>query len=402
MMHITLLKNKRIVLVITESRHNEVFHALCFASLLIQAGTKLHVVLSPGAQQFLSAFANQPTLGNKSYRADNSSDRRGVLQKVPSQNIDLMIIAPCNNYIAQELSNSLTKGSLTLPSAPDQKYYPVLIVRALDKRCKSASIKTINRLTEHGVYIVQPPAMDCVRPSELLGYVRMILGKKGRLAEKKIVVTAGGTQEAIDPVRMITNRSSGKQGYALAQAAIDQGAHVTLITTPTSLPTPIGAKVLRVYNAQQMFEAVLAESNSADALLMAAAVADFRAKGIASNKIKKQEGVPQIELEVTPDILAAITRSRLQKKHPRIVVGFAAESHDLIRNATLKLRSKQADIIVANDITTPDAGFGVDTNRVILLFADGRKELLPLITKVEVAEIICRHVTDLLRTRNLG
>ena len=258
---------------------------------------------------------------------------------------------------------------------------------------------------------------------ELIGHIRLILGRNGPLANKKIVITAGGTQEPLDPVRVLTNRSSGKQGYALAQAAIDLGAHVILITTPTSLISPIGAKVIRVETAKQMLDAVLKELEDSDALIMAAAVADFRPKNAAKNKIKKETGIPQIELEATEDILKTVagkggTLSRVEAserivlshrdvdtegvqvesetKRPRVMVGFAAESQDLLQNATNKLESKGLDLIVANDISATDAGFAVETNRVTLLFADGRKESLPLMSKTKTAELILERVAILL------
>ena len=218
------------------------------------------------------------------------------------------------------------------------------------------------------------------------------------------MITAGGTQEPLDPVRMLTNRSSGKQGYALAQAAIDAGADVTLITTPTALASPVGAREVSVQTAKQMLEAVLEESAMADALIMAAAVADFRPKQTAENKLKKRDGIPQIELEATEDILEAVFRRKSGKpvqgtteaKRPFITVGFAAESHALLENAGEKLKSKKLDLIVANDISSKDAGFGLDTNRVILLYPNGKQEPMPLMTKTEVADTIIERLATLL------
>jgi phosphopantothenoylcysteine decarboxylase/phosphopantothenate--cysteine ligase len=243
--------------------------------------------------------------------------------------------------------------------------------------------------------------------AEILGYIRLLLGRNGLLAGKKVVITAGGTQEPLDPVRVITNRSSGKQGYALAQIALDMGAQVTLITTPTSLTPPVGARVVHLETAKQMLEAVLIESATSDALIMASAVADFRPKNMAKDKIKKEGGIPQIELESTEDILKTVAekrrhpdwRSRVEgsgKECPRVVVGFAAESRDLLENAMRKLKSKGLDFIAANDISANDAGFAVETNRVTLLFADGRQESLPLMSKTEVAEVILGWVSKLL------
>jgi phosphopantothenoylcysteine decarboxylase/phosphopantothenate--cysteine ligase len=195
---------------------------------------------------------------------------------------------------------------------------------------------------------------------------------------------------------VLTNRSSGKQGYALAQAALDAGAQVTLITTPAPLTAPIGARLIHVETAKQMLDAVLDESAQSDALIMAAAVADFRPKNLAKDKIKKEGGIPQIELEATEDILKTVAGNGSGKQRPRVLVGFAAESRDLLENATVKLKSKGLDLIAANDISASDAGFASETNRVTLLFADGRKESLPLMGKSEVAEVIMERVASLL------
>jgi phosphopantothenoylcysteine decarboxylase/phosphopantothenate--cysteine ligase len=233
-----------------------------------------------------------------------------------------------------------------------------------------------------------------IEPAEILGHIRIALGRKEKLAGKKIVVTAGGTQEALDPVRVITNHSSGKQGYALAQAALDAGAEVCLITTPVSLTPPVGARVVNVKSAEDMLNAVLNES--ADALVMAAAAADFRPAKVAKDKMKKRDGIPQIELEAAPDILKTVSASNVDKSRYRVVVGFAAESRDLLENAREKLQSKRLDFIAANDISATDAGFSVETNRVTLLFANGTKEILPLMSKSETAEKIVEHISKLL------
>jgi phosphopantothenoylcysteine decarboxylase/phosphopantothenate--cysteine ligase len=195
-------------------------------------------------------------------------------------------------------------------------------------------------------------------------------------------------------VRMITNHSSGKQGYAIAQAALDAGAQVCLITTPVNLTAPIGASVIKVKSAQEMLDAVM--SQKADALIMAAAAADFRPKNVAKDKMKKRDGIPQIELEAAPDILKTVYSSGSGMKRFQVTVGFAAESKNLLENADEKLKSKGLDFIAANDISAKDAGFEVETNRVTLLFANGATEALPLMSKMEVAEKIIEHTSTLL------
>jgi phosphopantothenoylcysteine decarboxylase/phosphopantothenate--cysteine ligase len=209
------------------------------------------------------------------------------------------------------------------------------------------------------------------------------------------VVTAGGTQEPIDPVRAVMNRSSGKQGFALAQAALDRGASVRLITGPAALTTPVGAERVDVRTAAEMREAVLGAMGSAEALLMAAAVADFRPAEVVEHKIKRGTGALTVRLEPTEDILAEVVKRGQAGKGPKVVVGFAAESQDLVTNARAKLEAKGLSLIVANDIGAADAGFGVDTNRVTLIDEVGVQEL-PLMTKDQVAEEVMERVVRLL------
>jgi phosphopantothenoylcysteine decarboxylase/phosphopantothenate--cysteine ligase len=270
----------------------------------------------------------------------------------------------------------------------------------------AATQENLDTLRKRGATIIEPAEGHLAsgltgkgrlpETNELIGHLRLVLGRGGLLANRKVIVTAGGTQEPLDPVRVLTNHSSGKQGYAIAQAALEAGAKVTLIAAPTSLIPPVGAHIMQVQTAKQMLEAVLNESPGADALIMAAAVADFRPKVSAKGKIKKEGGVPQIELEATDDILKAVTSQNGGAKRPKVVVGFAAESKSLLENAASKLESKGLDLIAANDISARDAGFAVETNRVTLLFADGRKESLALMNKTDVAEILIERVAGLL------
>jgi phosphopantothenoylcysteine decarboxylase/phosphopantothenate--cysteine ligase len=211
---------------------------------------------------------------------------------------------------------------------------------------------------------------------------------KQDFAGKAVVVTAGGTQEPIDPVRHIGNRSSGKMGYALAEAARDRGAEVTLITAPTALPEPPGIKIIRVRTSYEMREAVLKAVVGAEALMMAAAVSDYRINGPSDQKIKREHGNIILELVPTSDILSEVPDTIIK-------IGFAAESENLIINAKKKLEQKRLDMIVANDITAADSGFDADTNRVSLIDKTGRVEELPLMKKREAAEIILDRLTSL-------
>jgi phosphopantothenoylcysteine decarboxylase/phosphopantothenate--cysteine ligase len=230
---------------------------------------------------------------------------------------------------------------------------------------------------------------------KIMGAVRKVIGAGGDLAGKKIVISAGGTHEAIDPVRFIGNSSSGKMGFALAEAARDRGASVVLVAGPVALADPYGIRVIRVRSAAGMRDVIVPESADADVLVMAAAVADYQASEPVGEKIKREgrEGL-SLSLSRTTDILAEVgTRAGLVK------VGFAAESSDLLTNAAHKLKAKELDLIAANDITATDAGLGADNNRVVLLDPAGGKEELPLMTKYEVAWRILDRVAALVRSK---
>jgi phosphopantothenoylcysteine decarboxylase/phosphopantothenate--cysteine ligase len=401
----SVFKDKRILLGVTGSI--AAFKAADLASKLTQLGAQVDVILTAAAEKFITPLTFQSVTGRRAYTdADLWGGEAHILHIGLSHNADLLVIAPCTANTISKLAYGAADNLLTITALACK--CPIMIAPAMDGGMFDADATQDNLriLDERGVYLAGPAegrfASGLVgrgrllEPAELIGHIRLVLGRNGRLAGKKVVVTAGGTQEPLDPVRVITNKSSGKQGYALAQAAIDSGAQVTLITTPTNLSAPIGARVVEVQTAQQMYKSVLSESSKADILIMAAAVADFRPKKTAKNKMKKREGIPQIQLEETEDILKAVANLSRGKKRPRVVVGFAAESRDLLANASEKLKSKKLNFIVANDISSSDAGFGAETNRVTLLFPNGNKESLPLMSKMEAAETILEHIAKLL------
>jgi phosphopantothenoylcysteine decarboxylase/phosphopantothenate--cysteine ligase len=224
-------------------------------------------------------------------------------------------------------------------------------------------------------------------PAEILAAARLALAANGPLRGRRVLVTAGGTQENIDPVRYITNASSGKMGVALAEAARDMGAAVTLVHAPLAIPLPYGVKSVPARSAVQMAEAVLDRVWETDVLIGAAAVADFRPANPADQKIKKQPGQEELTVRLVrnPDILAEVAARRAGSGWPKVVVGFAAETQDLLANAQSKLAAKKLDLIVANDVTEAGSGFGADDNRVTLLYADGTQDALPAMPKGEVA-----------------
>lgn len=401
----TVLSNKRIVLGVTGSI--AAYKAADLASKLTQAGAQVDVILTSAAEKFITPLTFQSVTGRRAYTdSDLWGNEAHILHVGLGNSADLIVIAPCTANTLAKLAHGQADTLLAVTALAST--CPLILAPAMDGGMfdHAATQGNLDILKKRGAFIIEPAdgylASGLVgkgrlpETPELIGYIRLILGRRGLLANKKVVVTAGGTQEPLDPVRVLTNHSSGRQGYALAQAALDAGAQVTLITAPTSLTPPIGAMVIHIQTAKQMLDAVLNECTNADALIMAAAVADFRPKNTATDKIKKEGGVPQIELEATEDILKTVSASGLGKKRPRVVVGFAAESRDLLQNAGVKLESKGLDLIVANDISASDAGFAVETNRVTLLFRDGRKETLPLMSKMEVAEVVVQGVAKLL------
>ena len=401
----SILSNKHIVLGVTGSI--AAYKAADLASKLTQADAQVDVILTGAAEKFITPLTFQSVTGPRAYVDDDLwGNEAHVLHVGLGHSANLLVIAPCTANTIAKLAHGQADSLLTVTALAMRS--PLLIAPAMDGGMYDhpATQENIETLKKRGVMFIGPAEGHLasglsgvgrlLETAEILGHIRRLLGLNGPLANKKIVITAGGTQEPLDPVRVITNRSSGKQGYALAQAALDMGAQVTLITTPVALTPPVGARLIHVQTVKHMLEVVLSESAKSDALIMASAVADFRPKNTAKDKIKKEGGIPQIELEATEDILTTVAHQRSETECPRLVVGFAAESRDLLENATHKLQSKGLDFIAANDISANDAGFAVETNRVTLLFADGRKETLPLMSKMEVAEVILGWVSKLL------
>jgi phosphopantothenoylcysteine decarboxylase/phosphopantothenate--cysteine ligase len=400
-----IFENKRILLGVTGSI--ACYKAADLASKLHQAGAEVDVILTEAARQFVTPLTFQSVTGRRAYvEADLWGDEGHVLHVGLARDADLLVIAPATANTIAKLAHGQADNLLTLAALAAE--CPLLLAPAMDggMYTNPATKANLETLRGRGVTIIGPAeghlasglqAMGrMVEPQELLGYIRLALGRGGALKGRKVVVTAGGTQEALDPVRYLGNRSSGRQGFALAQAALDLGASVTLIAGPNSLDTPAGAERLDVRTADEMLAAVLGHSAKADALVMAAAVADFRPAKESKEKIKKDGGAPELKLAATLDILKEIAKQKSKSGYPKVTVGFAAESQNLIANAEKKLKEKKIDMIAANDISEEDAGFEVDTNRVTLLFANGEKRELPLMSKEEAAEAIVDEIAGLL------
>jgi phosphopantothenoylcysteine decarboxylase/phosphopantothenate--cysteine ligase len=399
------LLKKHIVLGVTGSI--AAYKAVELASALTQAGALVDVILTPSAEKFVAPITFSSVTGRGAYvEADLWGGQGHVLHIGLGRTADLIVIAPATANIMAKLAHGIADNLLSVTTLAAD--CPMIIAPAMDAGMfsREATQENVEILQKRGVIFVGPEEGHLASGlmgkgrlsdlSEVIGTIRHVLAQGGPLTGKKIVVTAGGTQEPIDPVRMITNRSSGKQGFAIAQAAVDQGAQVILIAAPTQLPTPVGAQRIDVQTADEMLEKVLAETANADGLIMAAAVSDFKPARAVEQKIKKTDGIPELALQRTPDILANVATQKQTRMHPKVVVGFAAESNDLLKNAQAKLMAKRLDFIVANDISDKDAGFEVDSNRITVLYANGQQEFFPLMSKTEVAVIVIERVISLL------
>ena len=401
---IPLLVGRKILLGVTGSI--ACYKAVDLASKLTQAGALVDVVLSEAAQRFVSAIAFASVTGRRAFvDADMWGTDTHLLHVALGREAECVIVAPATAHTLSKLAAG--HGDTLLCLAALASRAPLLLAPAMDAGMfeHPATQANLGVLRERGAVVLGPAegrmASGMVgigrmlEPDEILGHLRQVLGRSGPLAGHTVLVTAGGTHEPIDPVRVISNRSSGRQGFALAQAAVDRGAQVTLVSGPTTLETPIGAQRIDIGTAAEMQQAVLSRLEATDVLLMAAAVADFRSES-ADQKIKRSQGERTLVLKPTDDILAQVGTRRKKSLRPRVVVGFAAESENLVENARAKVRAKGLDLMVANDILAPDAGFAVETNRVTLIDSSGAVQELPLMTKAEVAEIVLERVGGLL------
>jgi phosphopantothenoylcysteine decarboxylase/phosphopantothenate--cysteine ligase len=402
---VTPFQDKRIVLGVTGSI--AAYKSVDLASKLTQSGAVVDVILTQSATQFVTPLTFQSVTGQTAYTDTDLWGSQGHIQHIDlAKHAKQLVIAPITANTLAKLAHGIADNLLTVTALAAR--CPIILAPAMDggMYAHPATQTNLDTLRQREVTIIGPVEGHLasgmtgigrmVESVELLGHIRYGLTRHGPLGKKKIIVTAGGTFEPIDPIRGITNRASGKQGFALAQAALDRGADVTLISGPTDLAAPIGVDHLEIRTAEEMQAAVLKTLPDSTALLMAAAVADFRPVSPTKEKLKKSTGVPKLELEATPDILAAVAEEKSKHGYPEITVGFAAESQDLLSNARQKLEAKQLDLIIANDISASDAGFAVDTNRVTILDAGGGEEVLPLMGKGEVAQFVMERVIGLL------
>lgn len=401
-----IFKDRRLLLGVCGSI--AAYKAADLASKLTRAGAQVDVLLTEAATRFITPLTFQSVTGRRAWTdADLWGVDAHVLHVGLGQAADLLVIAPVTATTLARLAHGMADNLLALTALAVR--CPLLLAPAMDVGMfeHPATQDNLRTLVQRGAFVAGPAEGRMasgltgrgrmLEPAELIGHVRRVLGASGPLKGRSVVATAGGTQEPLDPVRVLANRSSGKQGFALAQAALDRGAEVTLIAAPTALDTPVGARRIDVQTAAEMRRATLEAAAKADVLLMAAAVADFRTASTSADKIKRGGPSLSLSLEPTEDILRAVAEGRAKSGKPAVVVGFAAESRDLIANATAKRSAKGLSLIVANDITAPDAGFGVDTNRVTLIGTDGSPESLSVMTKAAVAEVVLDRVVRLLQ-----
>lgn len=377
------------------------YKAADLCSKLRQSGATVEVVMTPAATQFISPLVFQSLTGREVV-VDMFTAQEAEAHIEVARRADAMVIAPATADTVANLAHGNASDMVSLTALATVA--PVLVAPAMDGQMweHAATRANVELLQSRGVIFSGPNAgrlatgrMGLGRlaePAEILGALRTMVGERlGDLTGRTVVVSAGPTQEPIDPVRYVGNRSTGKMGFAIAEAARDRGARVVIVAGPVSLETPPGCERVNVATVMDMLAALEIATATADAIVMSAAPADFRPANPATQKMKKTPGADSMTIELTknPDILATLPAGGVR-------VGFAAETENLAENAVAKLASKRLNFIVANDVTAAGSGFGTDTNQVTLFHADGNIESLPLMTKYEVGHAILDRIAALL------
>jgi len=394
-----MLKDKTIVLGV--SGGIAVYKAVEVLRLLTKAGADVHVVMTANACEFVTPLTFQTLSKNPVHTAlFDLYQEREIGHISLAERADLFMVAPATANLIGKIANGLADDLLTTSLMATRA--PVLICPAMNTNMYLNPLYQRNhrRLTDTGYQLLEPASGELAcgwqgqgklpDPQLIFAAVCRLLAP-GDLTGVKLLVTAGPTREDIDPVRYLSNYSSGKMGYAIAAAAAARGAQVTLISGPVSLMPPAGVDMVAVTTALEMQQALETRFDATDVVIKAAAVADYRPAQRASQKIKKQADMLTLHLEKNPDLLAKLG----QRKTHQLLIGFAAETENLLENAATKLRSKNLDLIVANDVSAPGSAFGGDTNQVKFLFADGQVEELPLLTKDQVAHLLLDRIVKL-------
>lgn len=395
------LEGRHVVLGVTGSI--AAYKAADLASKLRQAGAELEVVMTPAATRFVTPLTFQ-SLSARPVVIDMFSAAEAEAHVEVARRADALVIAPATADCIAHLASGATPNMVTLTALATTA--PVLIAPAMDNQMweHPATRANVEILRARGVAIVGPASGRLAsgrtgpgrlsEPVEIVGALRALLGAtSGDFAGRHVVVSAGGTREAIDPVRYVGNHSTGMMGFAIAEAARDRGARVTLVTAPVALDTPVGVERVDVTSAEQMLAALAAATTESDAIIMSAAPADFRPASAATQKIKKTDDRVDMTVEMVknPDIIATLAGGGVR-------VGFAAETENLADFARAKLTAKRLDLIVANDVTAAGSGFGTETNEVVIFHASGESEALPLMSKLAVGHAILDRVAKLLRS----
>ena len=397
-----MLKDKTVVIGV--SGGIAVYKTLDVVSRLRKLGVNVNVIMTKSATEFVTPLSFQ-SLSQNYVVCDMFEDPKtwDVEHISLSKRADVFLIAPATANVIGKIANGIADDMLTTTVMATKA--KVLIAPAMNTNMYENPIlqRNINTLKELGYNFVEPESgrLACgdtgkgklASPETIVDEVVKLLSKDQDLKGKSIIVTAGPTVESIDPMRYITNRSTGKMGYSIAKEAIERGADVTLITGPTNLTPPQNLKKLvKIESAKDMYEAVLENLDENDVVIKSAAVADYKPKNYSNKKIKKSDDDLVIELDRNKDIAQEIGKI----KNNKILVGFAAETNDLIENASLKIKKKNLDFIVANDLTKEGAGFGVDTNIVKIIDKEGNITEYPKMKKEEVANIILDKIKELL------
>jgi phosphopantothenoylcysteine decarboxylase/phosphopantothenate--cysteine ligase len=399
-----MLKGREIVLGVTGGI--AAYKAAELVRLLVKDEANVHVVMTRNAQEFVTSLTFQTLSGNPVVTDPFALVEDQKIGHIAlADQAELIVILPATANIIGKIANGIADdflSTMVMASKAPILFAPSMNVNMWENKALQKNIQT---LLERGYHLIEPGEGELAchwygkgRLAELSEVIERIedLFSQKDLTGERILITGGPTQESIDPVRFISNRSSGKMGYALAKVARRRGAEVILVTGPTSLPIPRrDIEVVPVQTAEEMRKAVLTRIERCSVVIKAAAVSDFRPKVMSQQKLKKAKASRSLELEKTKDILEETGR----KKGDRVLVGFAAETEDLIANARKKLMEKNLDLIVVNDVTKPGAGFGLDTNLVKILYPSGEVKDLPLMSKEEVSQSILDDVVMLLKQR---
>lgn len=399
-----MLPEKTVVLGVTGGI--SAYKAIEIVSRLKKSGINVHVIMTKSATEFVTPLTFRELSGNPVVTDMWSEPKKWNIEHIALANCaDIFLIAPATANIIGKIANGIADDMLTTTVMATKA--PIILAPAMNSNMYANPIvqKNINTLLAHGYICIDPDSgmLACgiegpgrlPEPQRIVDKVLELLYPQKLLSGKKILITAGGTREPLDPVRYIGNRSSGKMGYALAKSALRQGADVTLVSGPTELSPPPGIKVILIETAEEMRQAVLNNYQQSDIIIKAAAVADYRPQKSCAQKIKKTDNQMELILEKNPDILLELGKL---KKH-QLLIGFAAETQDLIANAREKLAKKNLDMIVANDVTLSGAGFNADTNIVKILYRNGDAEELPLMSKDALADTIWNKIISLLHNQ---